>query len=67
MVILLIREISHIGGMMTVTDLVHDFVLTLLRRGFSVAQVAQALADQKVKLMQVDEYMAATQESNKAP
>ena len=52
---------------MTVTDLVHDFVLTLLRRGFSVAQVAEALADQKVKLMQVDEYMAATKESTKAP
>jgi hypothetical protein len=47
---------------MTVTDLLHDFVLQLLRRGFTVAQVAQALADQKVKLMQADEYLAAARQ-----
>lgn len=52
---------------MTVNDLLHDFVLQLLRRGFTVPQVAQALADQKVKLMQADEYLAATQESKLAP
>jgi len=52
---------------MTVNDLLHDFVLQLLRRGFTVPQVAQALADQKVKLMQADEYLAATNESKLAP
>jgi hypothetical protein len=52
---------------MTVTDLLHDFVLQLLRRGFTVAQVAEALASQKVKLMQADEYLSAFKESNKAP
>jgi hypothetical protein len=52
---------------MTVNDLLHDFVLQLLRRGFTVPQVAQALADQKVKLMQADEYLAAAEESKLAP
>jgi hypothetical protein len=52
---------------MTVSDLVHDFVLSLLRRGFTIPQVAQALADQKVKLMQADEYASASEESKKQP
>jgi hypothetical protein len=52
---------------MTVNDMLHDFVLQLLRRGFTVPQVAQALADQKVKLMQADEYLAAAEESKLAP
>ncbi len=52
---------------MTVNDLLHDFVLQLLRRGFTVPQVAQSLADQKVKLMQADEYLAAARESKLAP
>ena len=47
---------------MTVNDLLHDFVLQLLRRGFTVPQVAQALADQKVKIMQADEYLGAMAE-----
>jgi hypothetical protein len=52
---------------MNVNDLLHDFVLQLLRRGFTVPQVAEALAEQKVKLMQVDEYLAATKESKYQP
>ena len=52
---------------MTVNDLVHDFVLQLLRRGHTVATIAQALADQKVKLMQADEYFAAAKEADKRP
>lgn len=52
---------------MQVEDLMHDFVLQLLRRGFTVSQVAQALASQKIKLMQADEYLAAAQESKLAP
>lgn len=52
---------------MTVNDLLHDFVLQLLRRGFTVPQVTEALADQKVKLMQADEYLAAARESKLAP
>ena len=47
---------------MTVNDLLHDFVLQLLRRGFTVPQVAEALADQKVKLMLADEYLAASKQ-----
>lgn len=52
---------------MTVNDLLHDFILQLLRRGFTVPQVAEALAEQKVKLMQADEYLSATKESKLAP
>lgn len=52
---------------MTVNDLLHDFVLQLLRRGFTVPQIAEALAEQKVKLMQADEYLSASQESKLAP
>jgi hypothetical protein len=52
---------------MTVNDLLHDFILQLLRRGFTVPQVAEALAEQKVKLMQADEYLSAAKESKLAP
>lgn len=44
---------------MTVDDILHDFVLQLLKRGFTTQQVAEALASQKIKLMQADEYMDA--------
>lgn len=47
---------------MTVEDILHDFVLQLLRRGFSTAEIAAALASQKVKIMQADEYMGAMAE-----
>ena len=52
---------------MNVNDLLHNFVLLLLRRGFTVPQVAEALADQKIKLMQADEYLSAAKESKLAP
>lgn len=52
---------------MKVEDLLHDFVLQLLRRGFTTAQVAEALASQKVKLMQADEYLTATREAKQQP
>lgn len=52
---------------MTCEDLVKDFVLTLLRRGFTTQQVAEALAAQKVALMQTDEYLVAIGEANRRP
>ncbi len=52
---------------MKVEDILHDFVLQLLRRGFSTAEIAEALASQKVKIMQADEYVAAMEEFKKAP
>ena len=44
---------------MKVEDLLHSYILELLRRGFTIAHVAEALASQKVKLMQSDEYIQA--------
>lgn len=52
---------------MTVEDILHDFVLQLLRRGFTTSQIAEALASQKVKIMQADEYLSASKESKLAP
>lgn len=52
---------------MTVEEILHDFVLQLLRRGFTPAQLAEALASQKVKIMQADEYVSAMEEFRKAP
>lgn len=52
---------------MTMEDILRDFVLQLLRRGFTVAQIAEALASQKIALMQADEYLAAIKESNQQP
>ena len=52
---------------MTVEDILHDFVLQLLRRGFTTGQIAQALASQKVKIMQADEYLSACKESKLSP
>ena len=63
----LCNSLGYGGDEMTVNDLVHDFVLQLLRRGHTVATIAQALADQKVKLMQADEYFAAAKEADKQP
>lgn len=50
---------------MTVDDILHDFVLQLLKRGFNTQQVAEALASQKVKLMQADEYVDAQKQGEK--
>lgn len=52
---------------MTMEDILRDFVLQLLRRGFTVAQIAEALASQKIALMQADEYLAAIKESDQQP
>ena len=52
---------------MTMEDILRDFVLQLLRRGFTVAQIAEALASQKIALMQADEYLAAIKESDLQP
>jgi hypothetical protein len=52
---------------MSPNDLVKDFVLQLLRRGFTTAQVAEALAAQKVALMQTDEYLVAIKEADWRP
>ena len=52
---------------MKVEDLLHGYILELLRRGFTIAQVAEALASQKVKLMQSDEYITAIKESKQQP
>lgn len=52
---------------MTAEDILHDFVLQLLRRGFTTQQIAEALASQKVKIMQADEYLGAMEEFKTAP
>ena len=52
---------------MTMEDILRDFVLQLLRRGFTVAQIAEALASQKIALMQADEYLSAIKESDLQP
>lgn len=44
---------------MSVDDMVKDFVLQLLRRGYKPGRVAEALAAQKIALMQTDEYLEA--------
>jgi len=51
---------------MTVDDLMHNFVLELLRRGFTVPQVAESLASQKIKLMQADKYIVAAMKESKS-
>lgn len=48
---------------MTVEDLLHAFILDLLRRGYTTAQVTQALASQKVQLMQADTYIVAIKDA----
>lgn len=53
--------------MLKLDDMLHDFVLQLFRRGFTSLQVAQALASEKVKIMQADEYVTAMEESKKSP
>lgn len=52
---------------MNVNDLVKEFVLQLLRRGFTVQQVAEGLAAQKIALMQTDEYLQAISDSERRP
>ena len=52
---------------MTVHDLMENFVFELLRRGFTLPQIVEALAEQKVKLMDFDRYRQAINESNQQP
>jgi len=52
---------------MTVHDLLENFTFELLRRGYTIPQIAEALADQKVKLMDFDRYRQAINESNQQP
>lgn len=53
--------------MLSVENILHDFILQLLRRGFTSLQIAEALASQKVKIMQADEYVVAMEEFKKSP
>lgn len=53
--------------MLSVENILHDFILQLLRRGFTSLQIAEALASQKVKIMQADEYFVAMKEFKKSP
>jgi len=52
---------------MTVHDLLENFTFELLRRGYTLPQIVEALADQKVKLMDFDRYRQAINESNQQP
>jgi hypothetical protein len=52
---------------MTLEDILRDFVLQLLRRGFTVPQIAEALAAQKVRMMDFDQYLVAIRDSHKQP
>ena len=53
--------------MLNVEERVHRLVLELLRDGCSVQAVAQAMAQEKVKLMQADEYLSASRENDFKP
>lgn len=44
-----------------------SWVLQMLRAGYSVESIAEAMMSQKVKLMQTSEYIVAMQEAGKAP
>jgi transposase-like protein len=43
------------------------WVLRMLREGYSVESIAEAMMSQKVKLMQTSEYVVAMREGEKAP
>ena len=44
-----------------------QWVLQMLRQGYSVESIAEAMMSQKVKLMQTSEYVVAMKEAEKAP
>jgi hypothetical protein len=52
---------------MTVHDLLENFVFELLRRGFTLPQIVEALAEQKVKLMDFDRYRQAMKDFEQQP
>jgi hypothetical protein len=43
------------------------WVLRMLREGYSVESIVEAMMSQKVKLMQTSEYVVAMREGEKAP
>jgi hypothetical protein len=44
-----------------------QWVLGMLRQGYSVESIAEAMMSQKVKLMQTSEYIVAMRDGEKAP
>jgi transposase-like protein len=44
-----------------------SWVLQMLRQGYSVEAIAEAMMSQKVKLMQTSEYIVAMKDGEKAP
>jgi transposase-like protein len=44
-----------------------SWVLQMLRQGYSVESIAEAMMSQKVKLMQTSEYIVAMNDAGRAP
>jgi hypothetical protein len=44
-----------------------QWVLRMLREGYSVESIAEAMMSQKVKLIQTSEYIVAMKEASQAP
>jgi hypothetical protein len=44
-----------------------QWVLKMLREGYSVESIAEAMMSQKVKLIQTSEYIVAMKEASQAP
>lgn len=44
-----------------------EWVLRMLRAGYSVESIAEVMMSQKVKLMQTSEYLVAMSEAGKGP
>jgi transposase-like protein len=44
-----------------------EWVLRMLRQGYSVESIAEVMLSQKVKLMQTSEYLVAMRDAEKAP
>ncbi len=44
-----------------------EWVLKMLRQGYSVQSIAEVMLSQKVKLMQTSEYLVAMRDAEKAP
>jgi transposase-like protein len=44
-----------------------SWVLQMLRQGYSVEAIAEAMMSQKVKLMQTSEYIVAMKEASQTP
>ena len=48
-------------------DDLRGWVLQKIRQGFTVEQISLALAEQKVELMQADQYLNAIKDSKERP